>query len=57
MPTAPPFWMRNRSNPASTVRSKVMSITRLVMMLIVLLWELDITQPGRVGFHSERSCR
>lgn len=57
MPNAPPFWMRRRSNPASTVRSKVRSIMRLAMMLIVPLWELGITQPGRIEFHSERSCR
>ena len=53
----PSPWLQKQSNPASMVRSKVMSIMRLEMMLIMPLWVLCITQPGRIESHSEWSCR
>ena len=54
-PYMPGLWKPRRSKPISIMRSKTMSVTRVVIVLSFVLWMLDTSQEDSRGFHVART--
>ena len=55
-PKVPSRRLRKRNSPASMITSKLTSVTRMEIILILLLWGLSTMQVSSSGTHSLRIC-